>query len=202
MKALIIVDVQYDFLPGGSLAVAQGDQIIPIINSIQQQYEVVVATQDWHPHQHVSFASQHPGKQVGDVMEKDGKEQALWPDHCVQGTRGAALSKELNNKPIAAIFRKGMDPKIDSYSGFFDNEQEKSTGLSGYLRNLNIHEVHVCGLAADFCVYFTALDSLSQGFSTVILEDATRAIDALGFESKKEIFIQSGGSVQKTSPFK
>ncbi|SMG46483.1 bifunctional nicotinamidase/pyrazinamidase [Sphingobacterium psychroaquaticum] len=202
MKALIIVDMQYDFLPGGNLAVAEGDQIIPVINSIQQQYDVVVATQDWHPLHHISFASQHPGKKVGDVIEKDGKEQALWPDHCVQGTRGAALSEALDNQPIAAVFRKGMDPKIDSYSGFFDNGQEKSTGLSGYLKNLNIDEVHVCGLAADYCVYFTALDSLSEGFNTVILEDATRAIDAAGFEIKKEIFTRLGGEVQKTSPFK
>lgn len=194
--------MQYDFLPGGNLAVAEGDQIIPVINSIQQQYDVVVATQDWHPLHHISFASQHPGKRGGDVIEKDGKEQALWPDHCVQGTRGAALSEALNNQPIAAVFRKGMDPKIDSYSGFFDNGQEKSTGLSGYLKNMNIDEVHVCGLAADYCVYFTALDSLSEGFNTVILEDATRAIDAAGFEIKKEIFTRLGGEVQKTSPFK
>lgn len=113
------------FLPGGNLAVAEGDQIIPVINSIQQQYDVVVATQDWHPLHHISFASQHPGKRGGDVIEKDGKEQALWPDHCVQGTRGAALSEALNNQPIAAVFRKGMDPKIDSYSGFLIMDKRK-----------------------------------------------------------------------------
>ena len=162
MKALIIVDVQYDFLPGGSLEVAKGDEIIPIINHIQKDYDLVVATQDWHPKDHLSFASQHGGKLPFEEIELDGLNQILWPDHCIQESYGATLSEELDSTSIEAIFRKGMNPRIDSYSGFYDNGKRKDTGLAGYLKARDVDEIHVCGLAADFCVFFTAMDAISQ----------------------------------------
>lgn len=195
MKALIIVDVQYDFLPGGSLEVPRGDEIIPIINNIQKDYDLVVATQDWHPAEHLSFASQHDGKLPFEQIDLDGLDQILWPDHCVQESYGSEISDELNTSRIEAIFRKGMDPNIDSYSGFYDNGKRKDTGLSGYLKARKINEVHVCGLAADFCVYFTAMDSIAEGFKTSIISKATKAIDKGEFMEKKNTFIQAGGTL-------
>ncbi len=195
MKALIIVDVQYDFLPGGSLEVAKGDEILPIINSIQKDYDLVVATQDWHPQDHLSFASKHEGKLPFEVIDLDGLEQVLWPDHCVQESYGSQISEDLDSSRIEAIFRKGMDPRIDSYSGFYDNGKRKDTGLAGYLKARNIDEVHVCGLAADFCVFFTAMDAISEGFKTSIISKATKAIDKGAFMEKKNTFIQAGGSL-------
>ncbi len=193
MKALIIVDVQYDFLPGGSLAVAKGDEIIPVINYIQKDYDLLVATQDWHPDNHLSFASQHEGKLPFEVIDLFGLEQVLWPDHCVQGSYGAEFSEDLNMNRVEAIFRKGMERNIDSYSGFFDNGKRKDTGLAGYLKARKVDEVHVCGLAADYCVYFTAMDALAEGFKTSIISKATRAIDKGAFMEKKNEFIQAGG---------
>lgn len=195
MKALIIVDVQYDFLPGGSLEVPRGDEIIPIINNIQKDYDLVVATQDWHPAEHLSFASQHGGKLPFEQIDLQGLDQILWPDHCVQESYGSEISEELNTSRIEAIFRKGMDPNIDSYSGFYDNGKRKDTGLSGYLKARKIDEVHVCGLAADFCVYFTAMDSIAEGFKTSIISKATKAIDKGEFMEKKNTFIQAGGTL-------
>ncbi|QQT27428.1 bifunctional nicotinamidase/pyrazinamidase [Sphingobacterium spiritivorum] len=193
MKALIIVDVQNDFVPGGSLAVEHGDEIIPLINQLQQDYELVVATQDWHPVHHKSFAVEHPGKSVFEVIELNGLEQRLWPMHCVQGSSGAAFHEQLDMNRVEAIFRKGMNPEIDSYSGFFDNGRRKNTGLAGFLRDRNIEEVHVCGLAADYCVYFTAKDALSLGFQTAILADATKAIDPAHFQTLARSFEEDGG---------
>lgn len=193
MKALIIVDIQYDFLPGGSLAVSKGDEIIPIINQIQTDYDLIVATQDWHPANHQSFASQHPDKNAFDLIELDGLEQVLWPDHCVQESRGAQLSEALDSRRIEAIFRKGSNPRIDSYSGFFDNGKKKNTGLTGYLKDRQVTEVHVCGLAADFCVYYTAMDALSEGFSSAIISKAAKAIDKGGLIEKKNVFVKQGG---------
>lgn len=195
MKALIIVDVQYDFLPGGSLEVPRGDEIIPIINNIQKDYDLVVATQDWHPADHLSFASQHDGKLPFEKIDLDGLDQILWPDHCIQESYGSEISEELNTSRIETIFRKGMDPNIDSYSGFYDNGKRKDTGLSGYLKARKIDEVHVCGLAADFCVYFTAMDSIAEGFKTSIISKATKAIDKGEFMEKKNTFIQAGGTL-------
>lgn len=195
MKALIIVDVQYDFLPGGSLEVAKGDEILPIINSIQKDYDLVVATQDWHPQDHLSFASKHEGKLPFEVIDLDGLEQVLWPDHCVQESYGSQISEDLDSSRIEAIFRKGMDRRIDSYSGFYDNGKRKDTGLAGYLKARKIDEVHVCGLAADFCVFFTAMDAISEGFKTSIISKATKAIDKGAFMEKKNTFIQAGGSL-------
>lgn len=193
MKALILVDIQNDFLPGGALAVSQGDQIIPIIDAIQTQYDLVVATQDWHPADHKSFASQHDQHSPFDEIELNGLAQTLWPDHCVQGTHGADISMNLQSNRIEAIFRKGMDPEIDSYSGFYDNGRRKNTGLHGYLQDRNITEVHIAGLAADFCVYFTAMDALELGYRTGIVSKGTKPIDKTTYITKKEQFIQKGG---------
>lgn len=193
MKALILVDLQYDFLPGGALAVSQGDEIIPIIESIQPQYDVVVATQDWHPADHKSFASQHTGLATFDQIDLNGLAQTLWPDHCVQGSPGAELSKDFDQSRIEAIFRKGMDREIDSYSGFFDNGRRKNTGLHGYLQDRNIQEIHIAGLAADFCVYFTAMDALDLGYRTAIVTKGTKPIDKTAYITKKEHFMQKGG---------
>jgi len=198
MQALIIVDIQYDFLPGGALAVPRGDEIIPVVNRTQQDYGLVVATQDWHPAGHKSFASAHAGRHPFDVIDLEGLEQVLWPDHCVQGTNGANLSQLLDTRRVEAIFRKGMAPAIDSYSGFFDNGKRKNTGLAGYLRDRNVTAVSICGLAADYCVYFTAMDALQLGFETTILEDAVRAIDDAAYASKREAFAQRGGKLRNT----
>lgn len=195
MKALIIIDVQNDFLPGGNLAVPKGDEIIPIINELIPTYSLVVATQDWHPANHQSFASQHAGHQEFDAILLHGVEQVLWPDHCIQGTYGAEFASNMKLNAVSAIFRKGMNKDVDSYSGFYDNQQSQNTGLTGYLKDRGIKEVHLCGLAADFCVYFSALDSLKEGFATAIISKATRAIDKSEFIEKKNNFIQLGGKL-------
>jgi len=191
--ALIIVDMQNDFLPGGALGVAGGDEIIPRINHLAGEYGLVVATQDWHPRDHGSFASQHPGARVFDMAKLAGCPQVLWPDHCVQGTFGAELTDMLDQSRIEAIFRKGMDPLIDSYSAFFDNARKKSTGLDGYLRGRDVEAVHICGLAADVCVWYTAKDAIALGFEAAILLEAVRAIDKDAFDKIQQDFLLSGG---------
>ena len=196
MKALIIVDVQNDFIPGGSLPVQDGESIIPILNQLQRNFELVVATQDWHPGDHKSFASMHSGKKPFDVIDLNGLTQVLWPDHCVQNSPGAAFHSALDTANIEAIFRKGMNPEIDSYSGFFDNGHRKSTGLAGYLRERGVKEVYICGLAADYCVYFTALDALREQFTTCYIKDATRPIDAKGFENAVHDLVAKGGIIK------
>ena len=193
--ALIIVDMQNDFLPGGALAVAGGDEIIPVINRLSKLYDLVVATQDWHPRNHGSFASQHQGAQPFDLGKLAGLPQVLWPDHCVQGTFGAEFSEMLDQERVEAIFRKGMNPEIDSYSAFFDNVRLKSTGLDGYLKGRGVTEVHICGLAADYCVWYTAKDALSLGFTAVILRDATKAIDEEKAEALWDGFGSLGGKI-------
>lgn len=176
MKALIIVDLQKDFCPGGALAVPQGDQIVPAVNRLQPRFDLVVATQDWHPPNHGSFAANHPGKQPGDVVELAGVEQVLWPVHCVQESPGAEFHPGLDLTRIARVFRKGTDPNIDSYSGFFDNGRRRATGLADYLQEQAVDDVYVCGLAADYCVKFTALDAAELGFGTHLVRDATRGV--------------------------
>jgi nicotinamidase/pyrazinamidase len=195
MKALLIVDVQNDFLPGGLLSVPKGDEIIPIINELQAQFDLVVATQDWHPPTHQSFASQHAGKKPFDEIELHGLHQILWPDHCVQGTPGAEFSDRLNLNKAEAIFRKGTVAEIDSYSGFYDNGHRKSTGLADYLRGKKVKQVYLCGLAGDICVYFSALDSLKEGFETFLIEDACRPIDEANYKARLQDFQQKGGKV-------
>jgi len=193
MKALIVVDLQNDFIPGGSLAVPGGHEIIPIINRLEEKFPLVVATQDWHPAHHSSFASNHPGKKVYETVIIDGLEQILWPDHCLQGKEGARLVSGFDDRPVEAIFRKGTDPRIDSYSGFFDNGRKKSTGLGDYLRGRGVRQVYLCGLAAEFCVLYTALDALELDFETYYVEDATRALSEEGFHQAKEQVVKRCG---------
>ncbi|HEU4904325.1 MAG TPA: bifunctional nicotinamidase/pyrazinamidase [Flavisolibacter sp.] len=193
MKALLLIDIQNDFLPGGSLAVPNGDEIIPLVNRVHEKFDLVVATQDWHPQSHKSFASNHEGRQVFEQIELYGLPQVLWPDHCVQGTAGAELSPAVRWHQTEAIFRKGTNPEIDSYSGFYDNGHLKATGLGAYLKGRGVTTVYIAGLAADFCVYFTAKDALAEGFATFLIEDATRAISSDGFEKAKKELLERGG---------
>lgn len=176
-KALIIVDIQYDFIPGGALAVPEGDQVIPVINALQRDFELVLATQDWHPPGHGSFASSHPGHKPGDIIQLNGLTQILWPDHCVQGTHGAEFVKELDQSKIRRVFRKGTDPGVDSYSGLFDNGHRKDTGLADYLRDQGVTDVYIAGLAADYCVKFTALDAVNLGYRTHVIKAACRGVN-------------------------
>jgi len=177
---LVVVDVQYDFLPGGSLAVAGGDEIVPLVNKLATRFRNVVFTQDWHPADHISFASQHEGKAPFETIELDYGTQVLWPDHCVWQTKGAELSRDLNIPHAQLIIRKGYNKAIDSYSGFQEADRETLTGLAGYLSERDVGRLFVVGLATDFCVAWTALDGAAGGFDVTVIEDATRAIDANG----------------------
>ena len=182
MKALVIIDVQNDFMPGGSLAVPNADMVIPVINKLQDQFDLIVATQDWHPQNHLSFASNHDNKKPFEKAMNGDHEEILWPDHCVQGTEGANFYPTLETDQIAAIFRKGMDQMVDSYSGFYDNHHKISTGLAGYLRDKGVSEIYFCGLAADICVYYTICDALNEGFQAILIEDAVQPLNADDFE--------------------
>jgi len=177
MKALILVDIQNDFLPGGALAVPDGDAVIPVANRLPAMFPLVVATEDWHPTNHGSFAANHPGKKVFEQIVLNGLPQTLWPVHCVQKTSGAELAPGLQRERIAKIFPKGTDAGIDSYSGLFDNGHRKSTGLGEWLNGKGVTEVFVCGLATDYCVKFTALDAAQFGFKTQFIEDASRGVN-------------------------
>jgi len=180
MNALLIVDVQNDFCPGGALAVPEGDEVVPIINDLSDAFDHVIQTQDWHPAEHRSFASSHPGHDPMDEIEVEYGQQTLWPDHCVQGTDGAAFHPDLNTTRSELIIRKGFRPEIDSYSAFFENDNDTPTGLTGYLRERDIDTLFVVGLATDFCVKWSALDGRKQGFDVYVVEEATRGIDANG----------------------
>jgi len=195
MKTLIIVDIQNDFLEGGSLAVPNGYDVIPVLNDIQKDFDLIVATQDWHPQNHKSFATEHPNKNEFEVIDLNGLQQVLWPVHCVQGSFGAEFHKDLKINSAEAVFRKGMESEIDSYSGFYDNGKRKNTGLFGYLKDRNVSEVFVAGLAADFCVYFTANDAIDLGFKTTIIEKASKPIDAENWKKLKLDFKEKGGSI-------
>ncbi len=177
MNALIIVDLQNDFLPGGALAVPGGDEVIPLANELQRRFDVVLATQDWHPPNHGSFAVNYPGKKPGDRIMLDGIEQILWPVHCVQNTRGAELAPSFDTKRIAHVFHKGIDPRIDSYSTFFDNAHRRSTGLADYLKDRAIKDIYLLGLALDYCVKYSALDARQLGLNTHVVLDGCRGID-------------------------
>ena len=176
MKALIIVDMQNDFCPGGTLPVKDGNTIIPVINGLMKSFDLVVATQDWHPKDHGSFASNH-GKKPGERVALNGLDQILWPDHCVQGTAGAEFVKGLDVNRIVRVFQKGMDKGVDSYSGFNDNGHKNATGLEDYLKQQKVNEVYVVGLATDYCVKFTALDAVGLGLKTFIIPGACRGVD-------------------------
>jgi nicotinamidase/pyrazinamidase len=180
--ALVVVDVQNDFLPGGSLAVPEGDQIIPVINNELENYDLIIFTRDYHPANHKSFASQHEGKEPFEQIDLNGLPQVLWPDHCVQETFGSFISEDIDMeriKPDAKfyIFKKGMDPEVDSYSAFFDNDRRNSTGLSEFLKEKGITSLTFCGLALDYCVLWSAEDAVKEGFNASILLNATKPID-------------------------
>jgi len=175
VHALVIIDVQNDFLPGGSLAVKEGDQVIAVANEAAARFELVVATQDWHPQAHKSFASNN-GKRVGELIEMDGLPQVMWPDHCVQHTRGAEFPESLTKK-IDKIFRKGTNTSIDSYSGFFDNGHKQATGMGAWLKAQNVTAVTLLGLATDYCVKLTALDARQLGFDTSVIVAGVRGVE-------------------------
>jgi nicotinamidase/pyrazinamidase len=176
-SVLLIIDVQNDFCPGGSLAVEYGDTIIPRINSLMHRFPLVVATRDWHPSGHVSFADAHPDGAPGDTVTHNGIEQQLWPAHCVQGTSGADFHPDLDRKPINLILHKGTSSDLDSYSAFFENDHTTPTGLEGYLKGLGIRKVYIAGLAEDVCVRFSAEDAVGCGFETFVIADCTRGVD-------------------------
>lgn len=179
-RALIIIDVQNDFCPGGALAVAEGDAVVPVINALSPSFEHVVLTQDWHPAGHSSFASSHSGMQPFSSVTMPYGEQTLWPDHCIQGTRGAAFHPGLDWTRAELVLRKGFRPTIDSYSAFFENDRRTPTGLAGYLRERGIAAVTLVGLATDYCVAYSALDAVAHGFATTVRLDACRGIDLGG----------------------
>lgn len=176
-RALVLVDLQYDFCPGGALAVPAGDETIAVANQLIPRFPLVVATQDWHPRDHGSFAANHDGTTPYQVIDLHGLSQVLWPVHCVQDTRGAALHDDLDRARIAAVFPKGTDPAIDSYSGLYDNGRRKSTGLGEWLRAHDVTDVYVLGLATDYCVRATAIDAATDGFNTFLVADACRAVE-------------------------
>jgi nicotinamidase/pyrazinamidase len=175
-RALLLIDLQNDFLPGGALGVEGGDEIIAPINRLVPHYDVVLASQDWHPENHGSFANQHPGKNLYEIVDLDGLPQTLWPDHCVQDTGGALFAPGLNTRSITRVFKKGSDPRIDSYSAFYDNGHRRGTGLAEWLRERGIKSLHVCGLATDYCVKFTVLDALREGFAVNVLISMCRGV--------------------------
>jgi len=195
MRALVIIDMQNDFIPGGSLAVPEGDKLVPIINNLQEKFDLIIATQDWHPQDHSSFAENHSGKKDFEIIELGGIDQILWPVHCVQNSEGAQLHSDLKTQKLEAIFRKGTNKEIDSYSGFYDNAHLKSTGLSGYLNEKGISQLYFCGLAAEYCVYFSIIDALKEGFETFLIEDATKAISKTEFEKAKKEILHAGGKI-------
>jgi nicotinamidase/pyrazinamidase len=191
--ALIVVDVQNDFIPGGSLAVPDGAAVVPIINDLSRRYFNVVLTQDWHTPKHLSFASEHPGRKPFDVVDMPYGKQVLWPDHCIMGTHGAAFHKDLDIAHAQMVVRKGFRRPVDSYSAFTEADRTTPTGLGGYLASRGITEVHVAGLATDFCVAWTALDARKHGLATVVIEDACRGIDLDGSVAKAWATMQAAG---------
>lgn len=195
MKALILVDIQNDFLPGGALAVNQGDEVIPVVNRISPLFDLIVSTQDWHPLNHGSFAANHEGKSPGEVISLHELTQVLWPVHCVQESPGAAFAGNLDMTSVAKVFPKGTDPEIDSYSGFYDNGHRKSTGMGEYLKQKGVKTVYIAGLATDYCVKFTALDACSEGFETVVIRDGCRAVNLQpGDDEKAFMEMEMGGA--------
>ncbi|MDB5536565.1 MAG: nicotinamidase [Devosia sp.] len=196
---LIVVDVQYDFLPGGSLAVTGGDEIVPLINSLAKRFINVILTQDWHPADHISFASQHPGKNPFELIDLPYGPQVLWPDHCVWNTHGAELSADLDIPHGQLIIRKGYSRQIDSYSGFQEADRETMTGLAGYLNERDVDKLYVVGLATDFCVGWTAIDAAAAGFDVAVIEDATRGIDNAGSLAKAWADMAEAGVMRVTS---
>lgn len=195
-RALILVDIQNDFLPSGALAVHRGDEVVAVANRLMAKggFDLVLATQDYHPADHGSFASQHPGGKVGQVIQLNGLNQILWPDHCIQATGGADFAPGLERQRIQAIFQKGMDIGVDSYSGFFDNGRRKATGLEAHLRSRSVGEISIVGLATDYCVKYTALDAASLGFKTHLILEGVRGVELHAGDCKRAIGeMQSAG---------
>ena len=199
MKALLIVDVQNDFCPGGALEVPNGDKIVPTINNLSQQFDVVVQTQDWHPAGHSSFASSHEGKNPFETIEMPYGEQVLWPDHCVQGSEGAKFHPDLDTDRSQLIIRKGFRKAIDSYSAFYENDDQTTTGLTGYLRARNIDTLYAVGLATDFCVKWSVIDGLKEGFDVHVVEDAVKGIDMEGSVEQAWNEMQDAGAEKVSS---
>ena len=182
MKTLVLVDIQNDFLKGGSLAVPEGEKIIKPINKIIKQYDLVIATKDWHPKNQISFASNHSDKKIGDIINVNGVDQVLWPDHCIQNSYGSDFPEQLDISKLAKVVYKGSDANIDSYSGFFDNGHFRSTGLSDYLKSKDVYKIDYVGLATDYCLKYTAIDSVSEGFKTRVLINCIKGIEEKGCE--------------------
>jgi nicotinamidase/pyrazinamidase len=196
MKALLLIDIQNDFLPGGALAVPEGDRIVPIVNELLPSFDMVVATQDWHPANHGSFASNHPGHEAYQSIDLDGLPQVLWPVHCVQNTGGALFAPGLNTGVITRVFPKGMNPRIDSYSGFYDNGHRAATGLTQWLREQGVTELSVAGLATDYCVKFTVLDAIEEGFKVRLLTKACRGVNLTPGDVERALAsMQAAGAV-------
>jgi nicotinamidase/pyrazinamidase len=194
--ALLLIDLQNDFLPGGALAVPNGHEVIPVANEAQKKFDLIVATQDWHPPDHGSFAANHPGKQAGEVIDLAGLPQILWPAHCVQGTPGAEFAPGLDRSRWTAVFTKGTDPAVDSYSGLFDNGRRRSTGLGNFLKGRGITDVYVMGLATDYCVKWTALDAVEFGFQVILIADGCRGVDLRPGDSESALAAMRTSGVQ------
>jgi len=197
---LLVIDVQNDFCPGGALAVPDGDAVVPVINRLAGAFDHVLLTQDWHPAGHTSFASSHAGRQPFETIEVAYGAQTLWPDHCVQGSTGAAFHKNLEALRAELIIRKGYDPAIDSYSAFYENDRTTATGLTGYLRARGFARVFLAGLATDFCVAYSAIDAAREGFAVVVIEDACRAIDLDGSLAAAKTQMAEAGASLVASP--
>ncbi len=195
--ALLVIDVQNDFCPGGALAVPDGETVVNEINRMMDQFEVKVLTQDWHPASHASFASNHAGGKPFETVELAYGAQVLWPPHCMQGTKGADFHRDLKNNAADLILRKGFRPDIDSYSAFFENDRKTPTGLEGYLRSRQVDTVYCAGLATDFCVLYSAIDAVALGFKVVVLEAACRAIDLNGSLASAKTALHENGVVLK-----
>jgi nicotinamidase/pyrazinamidase len=193
MRALLVIDVQNDFCPGGALAVPEGDQIVPGINALMSEFDAVILTQDWHPAGHSSFASTHEGAAPYDMIEMPYGPQVLWPDHCIQGTAGAAFHSDLNVDRADMIIRKGYNPAIDSYSAIFENDHKTPTGLRGYLETRGIAELTLVGLALDFCVNYSAVDAAHAGFEVIVREDLCRTIDLDGSLAAARLGMKKAG---------
>lgn len=200
MRALVLVDLQNDFMPGGALAVPEGDRVVPLANALAERFELVVATQDWHPADHGSFAANHPGRVPGEMIELAGIPQILWPVHCVQETPGADFHPDFDRHRVARVFRKGTNPRIDSYSALFDNRHLKSTGLGEWLMQQHARELFICGLATDYCVKFSALDALRVGFQVHVIRDACRGVNlAPGDDARALEEMRAAGAIIRDS---
>ncbi len=197
MNALLLIDIQYDFLQGGALAVPNANEILPVLQKLFPKFNLIFASQDFHPADHRSFAAQHQGKQIGEVINLDGLPQVLWPDHCVQGTAGVGLHSDLPTDKFTAVVQKGQDVKVDSYSAFFDNDHRQPTGLDQELKENGVTKLFVAGLATDYCVKFSVLDALKLGYEVVLIADAVRAVnlDAKDGERSIEEMKSKGASI-------